>query len=156
MGNLTRDPELKNIGSTNVCNFGIAINRRTKDGEDTTFIEVSSFGKTADNIGKYFQKGKPILIEGRLQLDQWNDNGQQRSKLKVVAERFNFCGSNQSGGQSQGQNQGQSQQTPQNTYAQPQNNYDNSNQRPQTQPQNRGYVEPGANTANQAPQTPFV
>ena len=148
MGNLTRDPEFKNIGTTNVCNFGIAINRKTKDGEDTTFVELSSFGKTADNIAKYFQKGKPILIEGRLQLDQWNDNGVQRSKLKVVAERFNFCGSNS--GQSQGPNQGQSQQAPRNTYAQPQNNgpqngYNN----------NQGNVNQGAPT-NQAPNSPFV
>ncbi len=143
MGNLTRDPEFKNIGQTNVCNFGIAINRKTKNGEDTTFVEVSSFGKTADNIAKYFQKGKPILIEGRLQLDQWNDNGVQRSKLKVVAERFNFCGSNS--GQSQGPNQGQSQQAPRNTYAQPQNNG----------PQNGYNNNQGANN-NQAPQTPFV
>jgi len=127
MGNLTRNPELKNIGTTNVCNFGIAINRKTKDGEETTFVEVSSFGKTADNIGKYFQKGKPILIEGRLQLDQWNDNGVQRSKLKVVAERFNFCGSNQS--QSQGQRQ-----APKQPFRP---NYDTQNSQEPTQPQNR-------------------
>ena len=139
MGNLTRDPEFKNIGTTNVCNFGIAINRKTKNGENTTFVEVSSFGKTADNIAKYFQKGKPILIEGRLQLDQWNDNGVQRSKLKVVAERFNFCGSNQS----QGPSQGQQQPTTQNNY------------QPPAQPQNQGYVAPGAPT-NRAPDSPFV
>ena len=126
MGNLTREPELKNLGTTNVCNFGIDINRKTKDGEDTTFVEVSSFGKTADNIAKYFQKGKPILIEGRLQLDQWNDNGVQRSKLKVVAERFNFCGSNQS----QGQNQGQQRQVSQNNYSQTGGGSANSNQAP--------------------------
>ncbi len=149
MGNLTRDPEFKNIGQTNVCNFGIAINRKTKNGEDTTFVEVSSFGKTADNIAKYFQKGKPILLEGRLQLDQWNDNGVQRSKLKVVAERFNFCGSSQGSGQSQGQNQGQHRQDQndcsQNSYQQPPNNHAHS-------PQN---VNPGAPT-NQAPSSPFV
>ena len=146
MGNLTRNPELKNIGSTNVCNFGIAINRKTKNGEETTFVEVASFGKTADNIGKYFQKGKPILIEGRLQLDQWNDNGVQRSKLKVVAERFNFCGSNQSGGQSQGQYQGQQQQASQNNYnSQSPNNYSHP-------PEN---VNSGARN-NQAPSSPFV
>ena len=132
MGNLTRDPEFKNIGTTNVCNFGIAINRKTKNGEDTTFVEVSSFGKTADNIAKYFQKGKPILIEGRLQLDQWRDTntGQQVTKLKVVAERFNFCGGKQGDGQSQGQNQGQQRQN-----FQP--NYDTQNTQEPTQSQNR-------------------
>lgn len=98
MGNLTRDPELKNIGTTNVSNFGIAINRVKQGGEkETTFIDVSAFGKTAENIGKYFTKGKPILIEGRLKLDEWQDTQtrQKRSKLKVIAERFEFAGGNQ-------------------------------------------------------------
>lgn len=97
MGNLTREPELKNIGTTNVANFGIAINRVVQGGaKETTFVDISAFGKCADNIGKYFQKGKPILIEGRLKLDEWQDTQtqQKRSKLKVVAERFFFCGSN--------------------------------------------------------------
>lgn len=96
LGNLTRDPELKNIGTTNVCNFSIAVNRRTKTGQDTTFVDISAFGKTADNIAKYFQKGKPILVEGRLQTDKWVDKTTQqpRTKLKVVAERFEFVGTN--------------------------------------------------------------
>jgi len=96
MGNLTRDPEYKNVGSTNLCNFGIAINRKTKTGNETTFIDLEAWGKTAENIAKYFTKGKPILIEGRLKLDEWVDttSGQKRSKLKVVAERFHFCGGN--------------------------------------------------------------
>ena len=97
MGNLTRDPEFKNIGTTNVCNFGIAINRVVHGGgKETTFVDVSAFGKCAENISKYFQKGKPILIEGRLKLDEWQDSNtqQKRSKLKVVAERFFFCGGN--------------------------------------------------------------
>ncbi len=97
MGNLTRDPDFKNIGTTNVANFGVAINRVVKGGgKETTFVDVSSFGKCAENISKYFTKGKPILIEGRLKLDEWQDttSGQKRSKLKVVAERFFFCGGN--------------------------------------------------------------
>jgi len=97
MGNLTREPELKNIGTTNVCNFGIAINRVVKGGgKETTFVDISAFGKCAENIAKYFQKGKQILIEGRLKLDEWQDttSGQKRSKLKVIAERFFFCGGN--------------------------------------------------------------
>jgi len=96
-GNLTRDPEMKNIGTTNVTNFGIAINRRTKAGQETTFVDISAFGKTAENIAKYFTKGKPILIEGRLKLDDWQDKqtGQKRTKLKVIAEKFEFVGSSQ-------------------------------------------------------------
>jgi len=97
MGNLTRDPEFKNVGTTNVCNFGIALNRQTKNGKETTFINIEAWGKTAENITKYFTKGKPILIEGRLKLDEWDDKTthQKRSKLKVIAERFEFVGGNQ-------------------------------------------------------------
>lgn len=98
MGNLTREPEFKNIGTTNVANFGIAINRVVQGGgKETTFVDVSAFGKCAENISKYFTKGKPILIEGRLKLDEWVDKQtqQKRSKLKVVVERFFFCGENQ-------------------------------------------------------------
>lgn len=97
MGNLTKDPEFKNIGTTNVVNFGIAINQVKQGGaKETTFIDVSAFGKTAENITKYFTKGKAILIEGRLKLDEWQDKTthQKRSKLKTVAERFYFCGGN--------------------------------------------------------------
>jgi len=96
-GNLTRDPEMKNIGTTNVTNFSIAINRQTRAGQETTYVEISSFGKTAENIAKYFQKGKPILIEGRLKMDEWQDKqtGQKRTKLKVIAEKFEFVGSAQ-------------------------------------------------------------
>jgi len=102
-GNLTKDPEFKSIGTTNVANFGIAINRRTKAGQETTFVDISAFGKTAENIAKYFTKGKSILLEGRLKLDEWQDKttGGKRSKLKVVAERFEFVGTNQNGGQQQ-------------------------------------------------------
>jgi len=97
MGNLTRDPEFKNIGTTNVANFGIAINRQTKNGKEVTFVDISAFGKCAENISKYFQKGKPILVEGRLKLDEWQDRQtkQKRTKLKVIAEKFEFVGSAQ-------------------------------------------------------------
>ena len=94
VGNLTKDPEFKNIGTTHVANFGLALNRRTRNGQETTFVEVSAFSKTAENIAKYFTKGKPILIEGRLQQDAWQDKvtGAKRSKLKVIAESFEFVG----------------------------------------------------------------
>ena len=113
MGNLTRDPDYKNVGQTNLCNFGIAVNRKTKVNgqfkEETTFVDVTAWGKTAENIAKYFTKGKPILIEGRLKLDEWADTqGQKRSKLKVIVEKFHFCGGSQQAAPQaapQGQNQ---------------------------------------------------
>ncbi|MBO7521670.1 MAG: single-stranded DNA-binding protein [Opitutales bacterium] len=100
MGNLTRDPELRQTQSgTSVCRFSIAVNRsyNAQDGnlrEETCFVEVDSFGRTAENIGKYFSKGKPILLEGRLRQDTWDDKdtGKSRSKLVVVLDRFEFVG----------------------------------------------------------------
>lgn len=99
-GNLTRDPELKYTpkGSA-IASFGLAINRQwtTETGEkreEATFIDITAFGKTAEIIGKFFTKGKPILMEGRLKLDLWDDKvtGAKRSKLGVVLESFSFIG----------------------------------------------------------------
>lgn len=100
MGNFTRDPELRQTQSgTAVCRFSIAVNRSYsgQDGnlrEETCFIEVDSFGRTAENIAKFFTKGKPILMEGRLRQDTWDDKetGKSRSKLVVVLDRFEFVG----------------------------------------------------------------
>lgn len=106
MGNLTRDPEVKYLPSgTSVCDMGLAVNDRYKDQqsgewkEKPTFIDITVWGKTAENAGKYLSKGRPVLIEGRLQLDQWeNQQGEKRSKLKVVADRLQFLGSGRSEG----------------------------------------------------------
>ncbi len=99
MGNLTRDPELRYTPSGSaVCGFGLAVNRRykTSDGEqqqETCFVEVSAFARQAETISQYLNKGSPIFIEGRLKLDQWtSQDGQKRSRLSVVAERFQFLG----------------------------------------------------------------
>ena len=100
MGNLTRDPEVNYTPKgLAVGKLGIAINRKYKDSEgnqreETTFVDVDVFGKQAETLGKYMRKGRPILIEGRLKLDEWEDQktGQKRSKLGVVCERFNFVG----------------------------------------------------------------
>lgn len=100
-GNLTRDPELRYTPKgTAVCKIGLAINRswKTESGEkkeEVTFVDVDSFGKTAENISKYLKKGRPILVEGRLKLDQWDDkqSGQKRSKLGVILESFQFMDS---------------------------------------------------------------
>ncbi len=101
MGNLTRDPQLKVIPSTNtpVVDFAIACNRKFKgangeDREEVTFVDITAFGRTAEVINQYLTKGRPIFIEGRLKLDQWEDKngGGKRSKLSVVCENFQFIG----------------------------------------------------------------
>lgn len=97
-GTLTRDPEVKfTPKGTAVCQASLAINRRWKDDqgnkqEETVFVEVECWGKTASTIGDWCKKGHTIFIEGRLKLDKWTDKETQkeRSKLKVVAERFHF------------------------------------------------------------------
>jgi len=99
MGNLTRDPEVRTLASgTAVCNFGMAINRNFTDREgnrreETTFVDVESFGKQAETISKYMKKGSGIFIEGRLKLDQWETPaGEKRSKLRITLENFQFVG----------------------------------------------------------------
>ena len=107
MGNLTRDPETRVLPSNmSVVNFGMAVNDRFKNKqtdqweERPNFIDCEAFGRTAENIGKFFSKGKPIFIEGKLRLDQWEDRqtGQKRSKLKVVVDTFQFVGGREGGG----------------------------------------------------------
>ena len=97
MGNLTRDPELKTLPSqTVVCDFGLAVNRRWKDAnggdrEEVLFIDCAAFGKTGETIAGNLTKGRPIHIEGRLRLEQWEqEDGQRRSKIRVVVEQFRF------------------------------------------------------------------
>lgn len=100
IGNLTRDPEVRYTpkGSA-VTDIGMAINRNytLDDGErreETTFVDVTFWGRQAEVIGEYMKKGRPMYVEGRLQLDQWEDktSGQQRSRLKVIGENFQFLG----------------------------------------------------------------
>lgn len=99
MGNLTRDPELRFTGqNTAVCNIGVAVNERWKNKQTdqwedrVNFIDCEAWGRTAENINDFFTKGKSILIEGKLRLDQWEQDGQKRSKLKMVVDRFEFVG----------------------------------------------------------------
>src|SRR5580704_11451521 len=106
VGNLTRDPELRYTPKgTAIAKIGLAVNRVwTNDAgekkEEVTFVDVDVFGRTAENVGQYMRKGRPILIEGRLKLDQWDDKqtGQKKSKLGVVAETVQFLGSPGEGG----------------------------------------------------------
>jgi single-strand DNA-binding protein len=105
MGNLTRDPETRvTPNGATICKVGLAVNRTytAQDGtkkEDVTFVDCDAFGKTAETISKWMTKGKGILIEGRLRLDQWDDKatGQARSKLGVVIENFQFVGGRNEG-----------------------------------------------------------
>ncbi len=101
LGNLTRDPEVRYTpkGSA-VAEVGLAVNRvyTTEGGEkreEVTFVDVTLWGRTAEIAGEYLKKGRPVLIEGRLQLDTWDDkqSGQKRSKLKVVGEAMQLLGS---------------------------------------------------------------
>lgn len=105
MGNLTRDPEIRyTSGGTAVTDIGLAVNDRRKgsDGQwvdETTFVDVTLWGRTAEVAGEYLSKGSPVLIEGRLKLDTWQTNdGQKRSKLHVVCERMQMVGPRGGGG----------------------------------------------------------
>ena len=104
VGNLTRDPEIRYIPSgTAVTEIGLAVSDRRKgaDGqwvEETTFVDVTLWARTAEVACEYLTKGAPVLIEGRLKLDSWESpDGQKRSKLKVIGERMQMLGSRNAG-----------------------------------------------------------
>jgi len=110
-GNLTRDPELRQIGADKVvANTGLAINRRWKDPatgetrEEATFVDIEAWGRTAELMGQYLKKGSPAYIEGRLKLDTWEDkkDGSKRSKLRVIADSVQFLGGRDAFGESDG------------------------------------------------------
>ena len=100
IGNLTRDPETRDLPSgTTLCEFGLATTRRYKtsggdDREETCFIDCTAFGKQAEVLQQYVKKGRPLFVEGRLKYDQWDDRngGGKRSKISVVVENFQFLG----------------------------------------------------------------
>jgi single-strand DNA-binding protein len=106
LGNLTRDPEVRYTPKgTAVTELGMAVNRvyTAENGEkreETTFVDVTLWGRTAEIAGEYLKKGRPVFIEGRLQLDTWDDkqSGQKRSKLKVVGEGLQLIGGRPGGG----------------------------------------------------------
>jgi len=105
VGNLTRDPEIKYIPSgTPVCEIGLAVNDRVKNAsgewvDQATFVDVTLWARTAEVASEYLSKGSPVLIEGRLKLDTWEGNdGQKRSKLRVVCDRMQMLGGRGAGG----------------------------------------------------------
>jgi len=103
IGNLTRDPQLRYTPSqTAVCDFGLAVNRKSKTStgetrEEVCFVDITAWGKQAETLSKYVTKGRQLLVEGRLTFDQWETEGQKRSKLKVTLEGFQFLDSGQRG-----------------------------------------------------------
>jgi single-strand DNA-binding protein len=133
IGNLTRDVELKSIGSgQQVAKISIATNRRWtgQDGqqkEEVTFVDCEAWGKTAEMMARYLSKGRPVFIEGRLKLDKWQDkeSGQNRSKMAVVIENFQFVDSKPGsggggGGSGDGEGGGYSRPAPRQSQASPQ------------------------------------
>jgi len=106
IGNVTRDPEVKYTPKgTAVAEVGLAISRTfTPEGgekrEETTFVDITFWGRQAEIVGEYAKKGKPIFVEGRLQLDSWEDktSGQKRNKLRIVGEGLQLLGSRPGGG----------------------------------------------------------
>ena len=106
IGNLTRDPETRDLPSgTTLCEFGLATSRHYKtaggdDREETCFIDCTAFGKQAEVLSRYVTKGRPLFVEGRLKYDQWDDKngGGRRSKVSVIVENFQFLGSREENG----------------------------------------------------------
>jgi len=108
MGNLTRDPELRfTAGGSAVANFGIAVNRKFKQGEewkeDVCFVDITVWGKLAENCTEYLSKGRSVFVDGRLNFSSWEGkDGQKRNKLDVVANSVDFLSKPGGGGDSSG------------------------------------------------------
>lgn len=97
IGNLTRDVELRFISSgTAVAEIGLAVNDRVKKGDEwideTTFVDITLWGKTAETVSQYCQKGSPLFVEGRLKLDSWEKDGTKHYKMRVIGERIQLLG----------------------------------------------------------------
>lgn len=108
MGNLTRDPDLRQIPSgQSVCSFSLALNRSYKgsDGEwqeAVDYVDVVAWGPLGERVAQYVTKGRPVLVSGRLQSRQWEQDGQKRNKLEVIANDVTFLGGRGEGGDSSG------------------------------------------------------
>ncbi|MBR3814854.1 MAG: single-stranded DNA-binding protein [Spirochaetaceae bacterium] len=139
IGRLTRDAELKyTAGGFAIASFSIAVNRRRKNGEqwvdEVSYFDVSLFGKSAENLNQYLIKGKQVGIQGELRQDRWEQDGQTRSKVFIVASNVQLLGGNSGGstgmmqssggGYSQNRSQQTYQQRPSNPPQQQANDYD--------------------------------
>lgn len=144
MGRLTRDPELKTTQSgIPMCRFSIAVDRAYSKGQEkqTDFFDITAWRQTAEFVSKYFSKGKCILIEGKLQNNNYTDqNGVKQYRNAIIADNVAFCG-DKSGGQQNGQQAPPAQQPYQNQYQ-------------QGYAQNQGYQQPYQNYAPQQYQQP--
>lgn len=163
LGNLTRDPDLRALPSGSaVCEFGIAVNRRYtaangQEVEEPCFVDIVVWGRSAESCKQYLEKGSQVMIEGRLQLDQWEDRngGGKRSRLRVIAEQVQFLSRRPGGeGQGYGDNQGYGGGRPQGgAYSQPGGGYPQQggsyNQPPPPPPQQQ---QPRGNYGNPPPQ----
>lgn len=103
VGNLTRDVDLRYTpNQTAVTDIGLAVNDRVKKNnewvDETTFVDVTLWGRQAEVANEYLSKGAPVLIEGRLKLDTWEQDGQKRSKLRVTGEKMQMLGGRSGGG----------------------------------------------------------
>lgn len=144
LGNLTRDPDLRGFpNGQNVCDLGLAVSRRFmsngQEQEETCFVDVVVWGKAASNCRQYLSKGSQVMVEGRLQLDTWEDRngGGRRSRLRVVAENVQFMNRRRDDA-ANGGNQGGYQQS--NAYPSANNGY----QQGGFPPAGNGYQAPGA------------
>lgn len=171
MGNLTRDPELRHTPKgTAVTDIGLAVNRYYSgdDGqrrEETTFVDVTLWGRQAEVVCQYCHKGRPLYVEGRLNLDTWEDRntGQARSKLRVVGENIQLLGSRDGGGQQGGGGGGGYQQQGQAAYQPPPQQgsgyqappqQQQQQQAPPPQQQQPAYQAPPQQQQQQQPQQP--
>lgn len=90
VGTVTRDPELKDAGSTKLATFSVAVNRKVKNEKVASFFDCKAWGKTAETIAQYVNKGKPIYIQGELIQERWEKDGEQKSKIVVNVNSFTF------------------------------------------------------------------
>lgn len=107
-GNLTRDPELKEFGTTKVCNMRLAVNNRVKQGEEWVdqpcYFDIAAFGAQGENCAKFLGKGKPIAVDGRLHWREWTtDGGDKRQAVSVIASSVQFLDAKRDGESGEGQ-----------------------------------------------------
>tara|TARA_R110000824_G_scaffold117171_5_gene269002 strand:- start:5202 stop:5570 length:369 start_codon:yes stop_codon:yes gene_type:complete len=98
IGRLTRDPEVKSVGDVQLVTFGVAVNRKTKDGEHADFFDIEAWRETGEFISKYATKGREVVFDARVKQDVFEVDGQTRRKVKfeVIPYTFDFCGSKSS------------------------------------------------------------
>lgn len=158
VGNVTRDIELRHISSgMAVCDVGMAINDRRKNAsgewvEETTFVDVTLWGRNAEVASEYLSKGSPVLIEGRLKLDTWEKDGQKNSKLRVVGEKLQLLSSRGGGGGGEGGSRSYNNNLSGGYGGGSSNNYNQKRkQQQQSSPPDDSYYDQGGGSYDQSP-----